>query len=206
MSADQAHWQQVYEKRDPCEVSWYEPAPERSLALIAGADLDRDTAIIDVGGGGSRLAAELLAAAYSDLTVADISVSALEQARSELGERAAEVDWVEADVRDHDFGRRFGLWHDRAVFHFMVDDADRDAYLATLKRSLAREGQLIIATFGPRGPERCSGLPVNRYGAQELAAQLGSQFEPLCSEVQVHRTPSGNEQQFLYARFRRLGA
>jgi SAM-dependent methyltransferase len=199
---EHGHWQQVYEERDPDEVSWFEQTPERSLAMIEGAVPHKDAAIIDVGGGASRLAGELLRRGYGDITIADISAEALEQARRELGERADEVVWVQADVRDQAFGRRFDLWHDRAVFHFMVDDADREAYLATLRDSVSLEGQVIIATFGPEGPEQCSGLPVRRYGADELAAQLGPQFDLVDSELGVHETPSGYEQQFLWAHFR----
>jgi len=204
MGDEHGHWQQVYEERAPSEVSWFESAPDRSVALIEATGVGKDAAIVDVGGGASRLAGELLAAGYNDVTVADISERALEEARAELGDRAESISWIEADVRGDAFGRRFDLWHDRAVFHFMVDEADRAAYLDTLGESLAPCGHLVIATFGPQGPEQCSGLPVRRYGAEELADQLGPRFEALGSEIVVHGTPSGNAQQFLYARFRRL--
>lgn len=197
------HWERVYEQREPDEVSWYEPLPQRSLALIASAHLGRNAAIIDVGGGTSSLAAELVSAGYVDVTVADISARALERARQEAGEAGERVDWVQADVRRHEFGRRFDLWHDRVLFHFMVEEHDQEAYLATLDSSLSPGGHLIIATFGPAGPERCSGLPVTRYGEGELADRLGSRFEKVRSDLAMHRTPSGGEQQFLWAHFRR---
>jgi SAM-dependent methyltransferase len=198
-----AHWQRTYAKRGVEELSWTEPVPTTSLALIGEADLPSDAAIIDIGGGASRLAAELLGRGHSDVTVADISAQALDRARADLGDAAGRVTWVEADVRDHDFGRRFDLWHDRAVFHFMVDAADRDAYLSTLNRTLRPDGHLILATFGPDGPAECSGLPVDRYDAEEIACLLGDGHELLSSKLVEHRTPSGESQQFMYAHFRR---
>lgn len=198
------HWEQVYRRRDPGEVSWFEPSPKASLRLIEGLNRPDDAGIIDIGGGASRLAGELVRRGNSDVTVADISPGALIAARSELGDQAQRVEWVIADARDHDFGRRFDVWHDRAVFHFMVDPADRAGYLETLSRSLEEDGDLIIATFGPSGPTECSGLPVRRYGAEELAAALGAGFRQVGSETHVHETPSGREQQFLWARFKRL--
>ena len=197
------HWQQVYEEREPDQVSWFEATPERSLALIEATGLPKEAGIVDVGGGASALAGELLHAGYSDITVAEISTVALERAQTAVGDRAQEIDWVTADVREHDFGRQFDLWHDRAVFHFMVEPADREAYLSTLGRALRPGGHLIIATFGPEGPTQCSGLPVRRYSADDLSAWLGAEFEREDDELVAHETPSGNQQQFLYARFRR---
>jgi SAM-dependent methyltransferase len=198
-----AHWQRTYAERHPPQWSWTEERPTVSLELIAEAALPPDAAILDVGGGASRLAVELLAAEYRDLTVADISGAALARARADLGEAAARVAWVEADLRDHDFGRGFDLWHDRAVFHFMVEAEDRDAYLRTLRRSLKAGGSVVIATFGPQGPTRCSGLPVCRYDAERLAAALGPDFALRSQRLHDHRTPAGSVQQFLYARFER---
>ena len=197
------HWEQVYREREPDEVSWFEDSPAGSLGLIEDSRLPRDAAILDIGGGASRLAGELLRRGYSDVTVADLSPTALRVARDALGDDGDRIDWVVADVRDHDFGRQFDLWHDRGVFHFMVDPADRQGYLATLNRSLREGGELVIATFGPEGPTQCSGLPVERYGADELATQLGAGYRPISSEARVHETPSGREQQFLWTRFRR---
>jgi SAM-dependent methyltransferase len=197
------HWQQVYEEHAPDEVSWFEPIPERSLRLIDASGLPRDASILDVGGGASALANGLLSVGYRDITVADLSAAALEQARQALGRQAADVDWVIADVREHDFGRQFDLWHDRALFHFMVERSDREAYLSAVRRTLRPGGYLIIAGFGPDGPARCSGLPVSRYSPDDLSAELGGEFNRLSDELVAHRTPSGNQQQFLYAHFRR---
>lgn len=190
------HWERVYTEKRPDEVSWYEPLPRSSLAMIDALDLPLDAPIIDVGGGASRLAGELLARGHTDVTVADISQTALEQARKALADPHL-VDWVVADVRDHDFGRRFALWHDRAVFHFMVTPEDVEAYLATMRRSLQPGGHVLMATFGPDAPPRCSGLPVARFGPAELAETLG--YELVSSHLEDHHTPRGAQQQFLYA-------
>ena len=180
-------------------MSWYEPAPEVSLELIEEAGLARDAAILDAGGGASTLAASLLGLGYTDITVADISEAALRRAREELGPDAERIAWLQADLRTDELGRRFDLWHDRALFHFMVDSADRAAYLDTLRGALRPSGHLIVATFGPEGPQRCSGLPVHRYSATELSSLLGAEFELLSSRLPLHRTPAGTPQQFLYA-------
>jgi ubiquinone/menaquinone biosynthesis C-methylase UbiE len=200
-----SHWERVYARRDPEELSWHQASPRSSLELIEDAGLERSAAIVDVGGGVSDLAAALLRAGYSDITVADISRTALARAKARLGAESGRIAWVEADVRKHDFGRRFDLWHDRAVLHFMVEAGDRDAYLKTLRRSLRPGGHLILATFGPDGPTACSGLPVDRYSAASLAKALGGEFELLRSRLEEHRTPSDGSQQFLYAHLRRQG-
>lgn len=195
-----AHWERIYGEKRPDEVSWFEPTPRISLELIDEAGIDRGAPVVDVGGGTSRLAGELVARGYTDVTVADISGRSLALARAELGESADRITWLEADVLGDDLGRRFALWHDRAVMHFMVDRRDRDAYLSTLRRSLAQDGQLVVATFGPEAPPTCSGLPVHRYAADQLA-ELLPDFELASSREMLHRTPGGKEQQFVYARF-----
>jgi 2-polyprenyl-3-methyl-5-hydroxy-6-metoxy-1,4-benzoquinol methylase len=200
---ERAHWERVYAQVDPREVSWYEPAPEISLALIAQAGPALDAAILDVGGGASGLAAALLRDGYSDVTVADIAETSIGRAETQLAGDAERVRWVQADVRSHDFGRRYDLWHDRAVLHFMVNPADRDGYLEVLDRTLRPGGHAIFATFGPDGPTSCSGLPIHRYAAAELARLLGSEYHTLASRLHEHKTPSGATQQFLYLLARR---
>jgi len=196
----QEHWQQVYATKAVDQVSWFEPVPRSSLGMIEELGLPADAPIIDVGGGASRLAQELVARGHSDLTVCDISGESLEKARVDFAD-AHQVTWIEADVREHDFDRRFAVWHDRAVFHFMVSAVDRNAYLATLRSSLSPGGHLILATFGPEGPERCSGLPVHRYSAEELAGAVGEIAELESARTEDHVTPSGTAQQFLFAHF-----
>jgi len=202
---DRAHWQNVYAQRASEEVSWYEPRPLRSLDLIAAAGVARDAGILDVGGGASTLVGELLKSGYVDLTVADISPAALARTQAQLGSRVQRVKFVEADIRSHEFGRCYALWHDRAVFHFMVDEHDRDQYLSTLHRTLEPGGHAIVATFGPDGPTRCSGLPVQRYDADKLALTLGPEFEVRTTRLHAHRTPMGATQQFLYLLAHRNG-
>jgi ubiquinone/menaquinone biosynthesis C-methylase UbiE len=197
------HWERIYADKRPAEVSWYEAVPRASLAAIESVELSLDAPILDIGGGSSRLASELLRRGHTDITVADISANALERAREGFAD-ADRVDWVVADVRDHYFGRRFAVWHDRAVFHFMVSQEDRDGYLATLERSLQLEGHAVIATFGPQGPTRCSGLPVQRYGPEELVAALGDRFQLLSCHLEEHRTPRGETQQYLYSQLAAL--
>jgi SAM-dependent methyltransferase len=199
VSGNRDHWQSTYAQRTPQQVSWYEPRPLRSLELIAATGVATDASILDLGGGTSTLAAELLAMGYTDLTVADISPAALAGAKGQLSSAGEHVTWIEADVRNHDFHRRYELWHDRAVFHFMVSRADRDGYLQTLRRTLRPGGHLIVATFGPDGPTHCSGLPVERYDAEGLQRTLGEEFELIGSSLATHNTPSGSSQQFLYA-------
>lgn len=195
-----AYWTGVYTDKDPERVSWYQPEPKRSLALIESAHLPRDAAILDVGGGASSLADRLAANGYTDITVADISSTALDYARAKASVTDG-ITWIQADIRTHEFARHYDLWHDRAVFHFMVAQHDRDAYLDVLCRTLSPAGHLMLATFGPEGPEQCSGLPVARYDASGLAAVLGGEFTQLWSVLDTHRTPGGTNQQFLYTHF-----
>ena len=196
-----AHWVRVYTREDVERVSWYQRQPRRSLALIEFARLAHDAAIIDVGGGASSLAARLVDDGYTDVTVVDISSAALDHARAGAASAAAQISWVEADIRTHQFGRRYDLWHDRATFHFMATPHDREAYLDVLRHTLRVGGHLILVTFGPDGPEQCSGLPVVRYDAPGLSAVLGPGFTRSWSGFEAHRTPAGTIQQFLYAHF-----
>ena len=182
------------------EVSWFEAEPRSSLTMIEALALPPGAPIVDVGGGASGLARELLSRGHTDITVADISAEALERAGDGFSE-ADRITWVVADVRDHDFGRRFALWHDRAVFHFMVASEDREAYLRTMRKSIEPGGHALIATFGPNGPDRCSGLPVARYSAEELSATIGDWAELESAHTEGHRTPSGADQEFLFTHF-----
>ena len=199
------YWSDVYAGKDPSQVSWYQAEPAISLELISAAGLDPDAAIIDVGGGASSLAVRLVERGYTDVTVADISPTALDTARSLAGALADRISWVVADVRAHAFSRRYVLWHDRAVFHFMVTPEDRAGYLSVLEQTLEAPGHVVLATFGPQGPERCSGLETARYDAVSLAAVLGERYLVLDSLLELHTTPSAATQQFLYAHFVRDG-
>lgn len=197
------HWESVYAQKKPTEVSWFESSPRVSLELVDSLELDLSAPVIDIGGGASHLAGELLARGFQDVTVADISTAALGHARRDLGARADEVKWEQADVRSHDFGRQFALWHDRAVFHFMVDPEDRDGYLQTARSSIAAGGHALVAAFGPDGPASCSGLPVRRYSAEALAQEFGAGFALVTSRLVEHETPAGAAQQFTYVHLQR---
>jgi SAM-dependent methyltransferase len=198
-----SHWEHVYETRAADAVSWYQFEPELSLAMIARSGVPLDAPLIDVGGGASVLVDALLDAGHSDLTVLDIAAGALERSRARLGAAAAEVAWIVGDLLQFAPPKRYALWHDRAVFHFLVDADDRARYMETLRRSLRPGGQLIVATFAEDGPERCSGLPVARYSADELHAAFGAEYALLESFKEVHRTPSDAEQRFTWVRLRR---
>jgi 2-polyprenyl-3-methyl-5-hydroxy-6-metoxy-1,4-benzoquinol methylase len=202
-SATASHWDRVYETKARTEVSWFERSADTSLALIEQARPAPDAAIIDVGGGASPLAAQLVGAGYRDVTVADISAAALDQAREMAGEQADGITYLLTDVADS-LDRTYALWHDRALFHFMVDPDRTGAYLETLAAAVEAGGHAVIATFGPEGPTECSGLPVVRYDAAALA-ELLPDFELESSRYEIHKTPGGKEQQFLYALLRRSG-
>ena len=196
----QSHWEEVYRGKGERETSWFREHLDTSLALIEGLALDRATPVIDVGGGRSTLVDDLLARGYTDLSVLDLSESALAQARERLGAAGATVAWHVADVVDAALpDAHYGLWHDRAVFHFLVDDAARAAYVAQAARSVRPGGYAIIATFAPDGPEKCSGLPVRRHAAAELAADFAPAFRLVNQAREVHRTPWDSTQAFEYA-------
>jgi SAM-dependent methyltransferase len=201
------HWDAVYTAKMPETVSWYAPHLERSLDYIAKAGLGPAAAIVDVGGGESTLVDDLLAAGYRDLSVLDISAKALEVAAARLGARASAVRWIAADVLQHDFApASFDLWHDRAVFHFLVTDAQREAYVRQALNALRPGGYAIVGTFGPHGPEQCSSLSVMRYAAQELHAVFGAPFTLVEHGEDLHRTPWGSPQEFVYCLCRRADA
>jgi SAM-dependent methyltransferase len=197
-----AHWDSVWQSRHAEDVSWHQDEPELSLRLLREVSTP-SSSVVDVGGGASRLVDLLVGGGYRDVTVADIAEAALEQARVRLGAQAAAVTWITGDITEHDFGRTFDVWHDRAVFHFMTEAGDRDRYLATMRRSLHPGAHAIIATFAPDGPDRCSGLIVRRYGEVELTDALADGFEPVSHHRELHVTPAGASQSFLYGVFRR---
>lgn len=193
------HWEQVYTDKAADAVSWFQRHAELSLRLIADTGLGRDAAIVDVGGGASTLVDDLVAAGYRDVTVFDLSPSALALARRRLAERADGVHWVQGDVTRASFPpRRFDIWHDRAVFHFLTDPGDRVAYVECVMRAVRPGGHVIVATFAEDGPDRCSGLPVVRYRPESLHAEFGGAFVLVDHRMEEHRTPSGSTQQFVY--------
>ena len=193
------HWEHVYRTRLPTEVSWYQPHAVRSLEIIRRASPPPGGPIIDVGGGASTLVDGLLDAGYRDMTVLDLSATALAKARARLAARAARVEWVEADVLDVPLpAARYHVWHDRAVFHFLTLPGDRARYVAQVRRAVRPGGVVLVATFADDGPPRCSGLGVARYSAVTLHAAFGPAFQLLMSEREEHLTPAGARQAFVY--------
>jgi len=199
-----SHWESVFETRAITEVSWYKPHLDLSLGLIARSAAAPGDAVIDVGGGDSSLVDDLLRRGFSDITVLDIAASAIHRARGRLGDLASQVHWLESDILTAELPkRRYDVWHDRAAFHFLVDEAARLQYRAQLERALKPGGHLIIATFADDGPKRCSGLQTMQYSAETLTSELGPQFHLLESHREAHVTPAGKEQRFVYCLFRR---
>jgi trans-aconitate methyltransferase len=199
----QAHWQGVYTTKGEAEVSWFEESPALSLELIELAGVSSASAIIDIGGGASRLVDALVDRGFRAVAVLDLSAAALATAKARLGARASQVEWIVADVTAWQPTRLYDIWHDRAAFHFLTEARDRAAYVACLAKAVRPGGHAIIATFAPDGPERCSGLPVMRYDAESLAAVLGDAFRLVTSRRHEHTTPWGATQRFQFSLFRR---
>jgi SAM-dependent methyltransferase len=199
MTTDKDHWDSVYGRKAADAVSWYRPHLDRSLAFIEGAGVAKDAAIIDVGGGTSTLVDDLLQRGYGNVTVLDIAPTATDVAKARLGSRATDVKWLVGDITTVELpAHAYDFWHDRAVFHFLRDEPQRRRYVAAVRHALKPGGHIVVATFGPQGPERCSGLDVMRYSPDELHAEFGGQFHKTASSVEVHTTPWGSEQQFVY--------
>lgn len=197
------HWDKIYATKGFDSVSWYAPHLDKSLQLIETICPDKSAAIVDVGGGQSTLVDDLLNASYRDVSVLDISSTAIEFAKQRLGERSEQVSWHVGDIIRYDFGaKQFDLWHDRAVFHFLTSPAARLAYVDRVRRSVKTGGHVLMATFGPDGPEQCSGLDVVRYDDKQLQQAFGDGFELLRSQLTDHHTPMGIKQQFLYCWFK----
>lgn len=197
------HWEQVYESKSPQAVSWFQPQAEISLRLIRQAT-PGEAAVIDVGGGASTLVDSLLDAGYRRPTVLDLAGSALSAARQRLGARAADVEWIEANILQAPLPRHaYDVWHDRAVFHFLTAAADRAAYVRQVLHAVRPGGHVIVASFAEDGPEKCSGLPVVRYHPDELHAEFGAPFALLHHERETHLTPAGGSQEFVYCFCRR---
>ena len=196
------HWERVYTTKQPTEVSWYQQYPKRSLELIHAVALEHNVSIIDVGGGASTLIDELMKE-YSDLTVLDISETALSCSKSRLGRNAEKVSWIIADITKWKPTRTWKIWHDRAVFHFMTETTQQSAYIEAMSEATIPGTFCIISSFALDGPDRCSGLPVQRYSPETLAARLGKNFELVRQETEDHKTPWSSTQNFEFSVFKR---
>lgn len=201
MTDRKEHWQGTYATRREEELSWYQENPEVSLAMIHESGVGFDDPIIDVGGGSSLLVDCLLKEGYKDLTVLDISATALDRNRRHLGVDASRIEWIEQDITRFMADRTYALWHDRAMFHFLTREKDRKAYKTALRKALRPAGQLVIAAFAIGGPVKCSGLDIVQYDAAGLGKELGTHFSLLEHRQEDHKTPAGRTQKFGYFRF-----
>jgi 2-polyprenyl-3-methyl-5-hydroxy-6-metoxy-1,4-benzoquinol methylase len=193
------HWDKIYKTKSPEAVSWYRPHLETSLTLIRRAARRVSASIIDVGGGESTLVDDLLASEYQTITVLDISQTAISVTKRRLGLAAEQVHWLVADITKARLQRgAYDVWHDRAVFHFLTTDEHRAAYVRQVGRAVKPGGHVIVSTFGPEGPTKCSGFDVIRYNADSLHDQFGARFRLMESSKELHRTPFGTTQQFLF--------
>lgn len=199
------HWEQLYSSKSVDEVSWFQEHAALSVKLIRDAGVALTAPIIDVGGGASTLVDDLLANGYAKITVLDLSAAALAAAKARLGVRAADVQWLEANIIEAELASNaYEVWHDRAVFHFLTTAQERHAYVQTVLRAVKPGGLVVVATFAEDGPSQCSGLPVMRYDAKALHAEFGEPFVLLGHEKESHHTPGGNEQKFVYCFCRKL--
>ena len=202
MSSDRKdHWDEVYRRKLPAEVSWYQKEPALSLKLIGDTGIAKDDPLIDVGAGESVLVDRLADEGYTALAVLDVSSVALARVRERLGEGAANVEWFEADATEFVAPHPFALWHDRAAFHFLTDRQDRQRYVNVVRRSLSPGGHLIIAAFAIGGPTRCSGLDVVQYDSEKLCTELGEDFQFVSEAQEIQITPANKKQRFGYFQF-----
>ncbi len=198
------HWESIYKTKSSKEVSWYSPRLEKSLELIQSLNLQNDAHIIDVGGGASTLPDDLINAGFKNISVLDISKEALKTSQERLGKKSGLIQWIEGDVTTASLGPElYDCWHDRAVFHFLTNLEDRQKYIKNLKKALKPQGYALMATFGPNGPLKCSGLEIVRYSAESLQKELGNAFKLEKQFTETHKTPFDTTQEFLYCLFRK---
>jgi len=204
MSDPKDHWENIYKNKSSQKVSWYSPHLKMSFELILSLGLPKNVAIIDVGGGASTLPDDLLAEGLKNITVLDISSEALEVSKSRLKDKVRFVHWIESDVSKAALpASKYDLWHDRALFHFLTKPEDRQKYVNNISRALKPGGYALIATFGPNGPLKCSGLEIVRYSVEDLKKELGEAFELEKHFIEIHKTPFDTTQEFLYCLFRK---
>jgi 2-polyprenyl-3-methyl-5-hydroxy-6-metoxy-1,4-benzoquinol methylase len=197
------HWETVYQTKAAHEVSWYRSHLDNSLALIAQAAADLNAVIIDIGGGEATLVDDLIERGYQHLSILDISQAAIDTTKQRLGSVADQINWLVDDITTANLPpQQYDVWHDRAVFHFLTLPAQRAAYVRQVLHAVKPGGQIIMATFGVDGPEKCSGLEIVRYSSASLQAEFGDQFQLLETSTELHKTPFQTTQQFIYCHFR----
>ena len=200
-----AHWENVYQTKGRDELSWFREHLDTSLRMITNTGAQKDAAIIDVGGGNSTLVDDLLKHDFIDVSVLDISAKAISDSKERLGSKAERVTWIEADITSAGLPQNhYDVWHDRAVFHFLTESADRRKYVELVMRSLKRGGHIIVASFGLQGPEKCSGLDVVRYSTETMHDEFGNSFDLVESIDETHNTPFGTTQNFVYCYCRKV--
>ncbi len=199
------HWETVYETKSDREVSWFREHLDNSLRMILNTKVGKEAAIIDVGGGSSTLVDDLLKNGFADLSVLDISAAALQKSRARLGTNADKIEWIEADITEVSLPENhYDVWHDRAVFHFLTDEDDRQKYVRLVMRSLKVGGHIIVASFGLDGPKKCSGLDVVQYSPDSMLNEFGDEFKLVSSFNETHETPFDTTQEFIYCYCRKL--
>ncbi len=200
-----SHWETVYQTKSDQQVSWYREHLDNSLQMILDTNVGKNAAIIDVGGGSSTLADDLLANNFADISVLDISSAALEKSKARLGKNADRIKWIEADITEVSLPEGYyDVWHDRAVFHFLTDSEDRRKYIEVVNRSLKVGGHIIVASFGLDGPQKCSGLNVVRYSPETMRGEFGNEFKLVKSFNETHQTPFNTSQEFVYCYCRKM--
>lgn len=197
------HWENIFETKDTTKVSWYQPVPETSLKLIEKLNLPKNTNIIEIGSGDSFLADFLMDKGYSEITLLDISEKALEKIKKRLSEKADSISFIAADATVFSSSKRYGLWHDRAVFHFLAEEDEIRNYLKNVSEKLISEGYLILGTFSNNGPDMCSGLKVRQYDEDQITKIFSRDFKKIECFTQNHITPSGSAQNFLFCVFQK---
>ena len=197
------HWQKIYTEKDSTQVSWYQPIPRESLNWIGKLNLGKEAKILDVGGGDSRLVDHLLAEGFQHLSVLDISAQALGHSKKRMGNDASKIEWIQSNILDYSPAHKLDLWHDRAAFHFLKEPTEINAYAEIAASGIKSKSYLLLATFSDSGPLKCSGLEIQRYNEQDLAARFSAYFKMIEHQRLLHETPSGAKQEFLFALFQR---
>ena len=203
MNKMKQHWEEIFQQKTDHQKSWFQPYPSTSIKLIEEINLDKNAAIIDVGGGDSRLIDNLIEKGYTNVTVLDISSNALENAKIRLGDNAKKVKWAISNILNFRSDQQFDLWHDRAAFHFITTDKEIEKYVETSYNIITTGGYLIIGTFSEKGPQKCSGLDIKQYSEDSMSARFEETFEKIICLKEDHITPSGNKQNFLFCIFKK---
>lgn len=204
MNKSKSHWENIYSRKQPNEVSWTQEVPQTSLDFIRNANLNKHSKIIDIGGGDSKLVDFLLEQGFEDVSVLDISEEALKRAQKRLGEKASKVHWIVSDINKFQPEEKYDFWHDRATFHFLTDENEITNYLATAQQSINPSGVLVIGTFSEQGPTKCSGIEIKQYSEVSMADRLKSFFEKIKCITVDHKTPFDTIQNFVFCSFKKL--